>query len=103
MITTTSGKEINSEAILELAKVIEPLEDTRLDDPAGFCMRHVDHNCGSPACIAGWERHLNLDLGLTLGDPRHAQLYMPDNRSASFMVTDPGDPRFISAKRAAKT
>ncbi|MBB3411264.1 hypothetical protein FHT87_005217 [Rhizobium sp. BK316] len=45
---------MKKEHILALADLIEEQEHTEEDDAEGFTMTAITHDCGTPACIAGW-------------------------------------------------
>ena len=45
---------MNVERILQLADIIEVQPHMTDEDPEGFTMMDYIHDCGSPACIAGW-------------------------------------------------
>jgi hypothetical protein len=50
---------MNVDRILALADLIESLPKTEIEDDHGFCMVDYRHDCGTPACIAGWAVHLS--------------------------------------------
>ena len=105
---------MNKERIRHLADVIERQPDAQAKLGAGFCMRKFFHECGTPACIAGWAHALFSDpvddalhfrasysdeiLGLSRrqGD----LLFEPDNEHAYFGAVY-GETGYVSAKRAA--
>jgi hypothetical protein len=45
---------VNVERILALADLIEKQPHTKIEDDSGFNMDRYRHDCGTPACIAGW-------------------------------------------------
>lgn len=45
---------MNKERILALADLIEKQPHTTVEAPSGFSMENWSHDCGTPACIAGW-------------------------------------------------
>jgi hypothetical protein len=45
---------MNKERILALADLIEAQPHTGLNEKTGFNMGEYRHECGTPACIAGW-------------------------------------------------
>lgn len=49
---------MNKERVLHLADYIEKLPKVSKENPTGFTMMDFTHNCGAPACIAGWAAYL---------------------------------------------
>ena len=110
---------MNKRNVLLLADHIEGLEDTELKDDQGFCMQGFVHECETPACIAGWARHLAgaslSDIGTGGGAVEHARLWLglsahPDSNDLFVPQSEdadwragPDDKGYITAKRAART
>ena len=96
---------MNIENIEKLASVIENQPDVKYGEKEGFCMAGSQHPCGSPACIEGWSWEIlddGTDNALEISYSNASRLMSPDNANANYMVTDPENPKFITAKRAAK-
>ena len=106
LLSLNREHKMNKRNIEKLASVIENQPDVKTSDEEGFCMRTIYHDCGTPACIKGWNSFLfdyspmQCTLGIPLYDAK--ELTTPDNDYAYYSETDPDNPEFISAKRAAK-
>jgi hypothetical protein len=72
---------MNTDHIRHLADVIERQPHTDLNAPTGFCMTNWTHNCGTPACIAGWANFVQDDGDLYLGDISAAARWLGITRS----------------------
>lgn len=100
----------NVENCEKLARVIEDLELSNLQDNSGFCMTGHQHYCGTPSCISGWAAHICLGtkakgfegdidevsadfLGIELNRAGTHELFYPS-------VSDPWDK--ITPTQAAK-
>lgn len=57
---------MNTERILALADLIEKQPHTTQEAPEGFTMVNWNHDCGTPACIAGWACHVALGGAVVL-------------------------------------
>ncbi len=53
---------MNVERIRELADIIGRQQHTDINAKSGFTMSDFDHECGSPACIAGWAIELHSPI-----------------------------------------
>ena len=94
----------NLKNIETLASTIEKQPNAGVLSDEGFCMRTVRHDCGSPSCIKGWSDSLfGIEVHRALGiNYDETELVAPENPNADFLEMDSNNPRFISAKRAAK-
>ena len=115
---------MNKARILELADKIDGLPSLSWDDSDrlyrgrhAFNMGSAKHDCGTPACIAGWAAHMycggetrgewddDLDdaeeaLGLT--HDQGTELFVPVVKSvAHYRAKNPGDPGFVTSEHAA--
>ena len=104
---------MHKDRIRKLADVVEKCESKAIShisdhsDERYFNMAALTFECGSPACIAGWARHLFGDsdeywayeiLGLRKGDAQ--RLFAPNLYYADYNA-GPSDPGFITGSHAA--
>lgn len=54
---------MNKENILFVADLIEKQPKTEIHSKSGFTMEFYVHDCGTPACIAGWAVAANRGMG----------------------------------------
>lgn len=54
---------MNTDNIRRLADIIEQQPHTTVSALSGFTMLNWTHDCGTPACIAGWANYLHNSDG----------------------------------------
>lgn len=57
---------MNVERINALADMIEVMPHTTVSAEEGFSMANWSHDCGTPACIAGWAAYLAKGPGVLI-------------------------------------
>lgn len=65
---------MHTERILALADLIEKQPHTTTESPEGFTMDNWHHDCGTPACIAGWACHVSLGGNVVLNKDVNIEL-----------------------------
>ena len=110
---------MNAERLLELADHIEGLPTVGrvgsaacTETESAFYMAYTHHDCGTPACIAGWAHYLfapavPMDMvedgaqdALGLNGAQRAELFMPANVVADYRAEE-DDFAFVEARHAA--